>query len=76
MEDNGFFTRMCKEAMEELASGERSWKEIDTNTLFLACFGMLNNHLTHTLVRPLWFFASAIVAGVVWYIISGVLHLG
>jgi hypothetical protein len=64
---------MCKEAQDEIASGEKGWKEADTNTLLLACFGMLSNHLTHKLARPLWFFASSIAAGVVAYIIISVL---
>ena len=67
--NNDFFMRMCREAQEELASGKQSWKEIDTNTLFLACFGMLSNHLIHNLARPLWVFASSICAGVIGYII-------
>ena len=65
-----FFMRMCKEAQEELASGERGWKSVDTNTLFLACFGMLSNHLTHKLAKPLWFFASSVTAGVIAYIVK------
>ncbi len=71
--NNDFFIRMCKEAQDEIASGEKGWKEADTNTLLLACFGMLSNHLTHKLARPLWFFASSIAAGVVAYIIISVL---
>jgi len=67
-EENGFFTRMCKEAQDELASGNKSWKDIDTNTLILACFGMLTNHLTTKLSKPLWFFASSVCVGVVGYI--------
>ncbi len=59
-EHNGFFMKMCKEAMDELASGEKGWKEAETNTLFLACFGMLANHLSHKIARPLWFFAGSI----------------
>ena len=70
---NGIFERMIKEAMEELASGEKGWREVTTNTLFLACFGMLSNHLTHKLVRPIWFFASAVATGVVAFIIKSVL---
>ena len=50
---NDFFAKMCKEALEELASGKKSWKEIETNTLFLACFGILYNSLMHKLARPL-----------------------
>ena len=67
---NGFFQRMCKEAVEELASGKKSWKEIDANTLLLACFGMLTNHLTHKLTKPLWFFASSICAAVIGYLVK------
>ena len=70
---NNFFEEMCKEAIEELASGKKTWREIDTNTLFLACFGMLYNHLTHKLTRPLWAFAGSIFAGVVAYVVISVL---
>jgi len=68
---NDFFTRMCKEAQDEIASGEKGWKEANSNTLLLACFGMLSNHLAHSITRPLWFFASTIFAGLVgWGIIA------
>ena len=68
--ENDFFNRMCKEAQDEIASGEKGWKEADTNTLLLACFGLLTNHLTHKLTRPLWFFASSVGAGVVFLIVK------
>ena len=73
METNGFFARMTKEATDELASGEKSWKDIESNTLILACFGMLSNHLTHKITRPLWFFAGAVATGVIGYIIHLIL---
>lgn len=73
MADNGLFKRMCKEAIEEVSSGDVGWKEIPTNTLLMACFGMLTNHLTHNITRPLWFFASAIAVGVIGYLIHLVL---
>jgi len=68
--ENGFFERMTHEAVEDLASGEKGWREADTNTLLLACFGMLYNHLTTSLVKPLWFFASAVFAGVVGWLVK------
>ncbi len=70
---NDFFQKMCREATNELASGNKSWKEIDTNTLFLACFGMLSNHLTHKLARPLWFFASSVFAATIGYLVKAFL---
>ncbi len=70
---NGFFERMCKEAQDEIASGDKGWKEADTNTLLMACFGLLTNHLTHKLTKPLWFFASSIAAGVVFYVLQTLL---
>ncbi len=70
---DGFFKKMCKEATDELASGERGWKEAETNTLLLACFGMLINHLTHKLAQPLWFFAGAVATGVTGYIVHLIL---
>jgi len=70
---NDFFERMCKEAQDEIASGDKGWKEAETNTLLLACFGMLSNHLTHKLAKPLWFFASCIAAAVVTFIIKSIL---
>ena len=73
MAANGFFERMTKEAQDELASGEKGWRDVDPNTLLLACFGMLTNHLTHKLCRPLWFFASSVAAGVIAFIIKSIL---
>ena len=70
---NDFFMRMCKEAENELASGNKSWKEVDINTLFLAGFGMLSNHLTSRLAKPLWFFAGSVAAGVIGYITKQVI---
>ncbi|KKL72437.1 hypothetical protein LCGC14_2084910 [marine sediment metagenome] len=66
---NDLFLRMCKEAQDEIASGEKGWREAETNTLLLACFGLLTNHLTHNLARPLWFFASSIFLGIVAYVV-------
>ena len=76
MEGNDFFSRMTKEAMEELASGRKSWREVESNILLLACFGMLYNHLGSKLVKPLWFAACTVAAGLVWMIISKVLGIG
>lgn len=70
---NSIFERMLKEAQDELASGEKTWREMETNTLLLACFGILINHLTHKLARPLWFFASCVAAGVITFIIKSIL---
>lgn len=73
MSSDDFFAKMCKEAIDELASGEKGWKDAETNTLLLACFGMLSNHLTHKLVKPLWWFAGSIGAGVITYIVMVIL---
>ena len=70
---NDFFDRMCKEAQDEIASGTKGWKEVDTNTLLLACFGLLTNHLTHKITRPLWFFSGSVCAGVLAFLIDLVL---
>jgi len=67
--DNDFFQKMCTDAAKELASGEKGWKDTDTNTLVLACFGILMNHLSNKLTRPLWWFAGSVFAGVVSYIV-------
>lgn len=61
---------MCKEAIEELAHGDKSWKDIETNTLLLACVGMVYNSLMHKLAKPLWWFAGAVSVGVITYIVS------
>ena len=71
--NNDFFSKMCKEAMEELAHGDKTWREIETNTLFLACVGMVMNHMTHKITRPLWFMAATVFTGVVGYLIMRVL---
>ncbi|GAI29785.1 unnamed protein product [marine sediment metagenome] len=71
---NSILEHMMKEAIEELASGEHgTWREIPTNTLFLACVGMVMNHLTHKITRPLWFFAGSVFCGMVGWLISIVL---
>ena len=72
MANNDFFDRMCKDAAEELASGEKGWKDMDHNTLMMACFHLLTNHLTHKLSRPLWFFASAVSIGVLTLIMEAI----
>lgn len=68
--ENGFFLKMCKDAQEELTCGNKGWKEVEPNTLILACFGFLMSHLTKKLSKPLWFFASSVFAAVVGYIIN------
>ena len=71
--NSDFFMQMCKEATEELASGKVGWRDADTNTLFLACFGMLCNHVSSRIVKPLWFFACAVGTGVIGYLVTRVL---
>ena len=73
MAENGLFRKMCQEAIEEISSGEKGWKEVETNTLLMACFGMLTNHLMHDITRPLWFASSAVFVGVVGYLINLIL---
>lgn len=74
MNGNEIFSKMCKEAIEELASGEKgTWREIETNTLFLACFGMLYNSLMHKLAYPLRWLAGSAVAAVITYIVASIL---
>lgn len=70
---NDFFMRMTKEAQEELASGKKGWRNIDTNTLLLVCFGMLTDHLSAKIAKPLWFFATSVCAGVITYITKQIL---
>lgn len=67
---NDFFMRMCKEAADELAGGDTSWKEAHPNTLLLAAFGMLSNHLASRIIKPLWFISGTIFTGVVGWLIS------
>ena len=77
MAGNNFFMKMCREAMEELAEGKEGWKGIETNTLILACFGMLMNHLAHKIVKPLWFVAASAGAAAIGYlVISGIKAAG
>lgn len=70
MKENGIFERMCKDAADEVASGEAGWRDIETNVLLLAAFHLLTNHLSHKLGRPLWWFAGAVSAGVVGYLVQ------
>lgn len=70
---NDFFAKMCRDAENELAAGDYGWKEAHPNTLILACFGRLTNHLTHQILRPLWWVAGMISAGVVTWIVMVIL---
>lgn len=67
---DGLFEKMCKEAIEELASGDQSWREMAPNTLILACFGMMSDRLQKKLSRPLWLFSTATTALVITLIIN------
>jgi len=67
------FTKMCKEAIEELAHGDKSWKNIETNTLLLACVGMVYNSLMHKLAYPLRWVAGCAAAAVITYIVTSFL---
>lgn len=74
---NDFFERMCGEAMDELASGERgSWREVSPNVLIMACFGMLTNHLSGKLLKPLWFAGSSICAAAIVVVVRNVFFGG
>ena len=70
MAGNGFFETMTKEAINELAEGKISWRDMPPNVLIMACFGMLTNHLTHKFLRPMWWFVGAFATGVGGYIAS------
>lgn len=74
--ENGLFQKMGKEAMEELANGERGWREAPPNVLIMACFGMLTNHLSTKLLRPIWFAACSISAAAIVYIVKDVIFGG
>jgi len=67
--ENDFFNRMCKDAINQVASGGQSWRDAPPNVLIMACFGLLTNHLSHKLTRPLWFAASSIATGVIGYLV-------
>ena len=68
---NDFFQKMCKEALDEMASGSHgTWRDMPSNILFLACFGMLFNHLYHRMIRPLQIVAGCAVTASLGYIIS------
>ena len=70
------FMRMSKEAMEEIASGEKGWREMDANVLFLACFGMVYNHLSHKIVLPIRWFAGAVTVAVIGYLVEMIMSHG
>ncbi len=70
---NGLFEKMCKEAIEELARGGESWREMPPNVLILACFGMLGDRLSKKISRPLWLFSTATTALVITLIINVVM---
>ena len=69
--DKDFFQKMCDNAIEEMASG-KGWENAPPNVVILACFGMLTNHLSHKLTRPIWFLASSAAAGTITLIITSI----
>ena len=76
---NDFFAKMCREAAEELAGGEKGWKELDSNTLMMACFHLLTNHLSHKidkLSRSIMWFAASVGAATITYIVTSFLSRG
>ena len=71
MSDNDFFSKMYKEALSELADGkEGTWREVSPNVLIMACMGMLANHLSHRITKPLWWFVGTAGTVAVGYIVS------
>ncbi len=70
MQANGFFDRMAKEAMDEIASGNQGWKEANPNVLLMAAFGLLSQHLSKKIATPLWWFAGSVSAVVIAYIVN------
>jgi len=61
---------MCDEAMEELTSGKKTWRDVATNVLILASFGVMFNHLTHRIAKPLWWVAGSAVAAVIGFFVN------
>ena len=71
---NGLFEKMVSEATEEVAN--KGWKGADQNAVTLAAFGLLYKLVSnrmHSISKPFWWAAGAIVAGVVSYMISNFL---
>jgi uncharacterized membrane protein YoaK (UPF0700 family) len=67
------FERMCKEAAEEVAAGKQGWRQMNANVLFMACFHLLTNHLSHKIMelkKPLWWAASTIGAAALLAVIK------
>lgn len=75
MPTNDFFQKMCKEAIEEIASGDKGWRDVPPNTLILACFGMLTNYLSGKLMKPLWLAAGSVSVTAIVYIVKQVFGL-
>ena len=73
---NGMFNRMCKEAQNELADGDKGWREVSPNVLIMACFGALNSSLAAKFTKPLWFAGGVLASGVLWLIFSDIFLKG
>ena len=67
---NDFFDRMCHEAQDEIAHGDKGWKQSDTNTLLLACFGMLNDNITRQVSKPVWALSGSLMAASVALVVT------
>ncbi len=76
MASNGLFERMYKDALNELAEGkEGTWRQVSPNVLIMACMGMLANHLTHRITKPLWALFVIVASGLIWWAISSFLGI-
>jgi hypothetical protein len=75
MAKSEFFDTMMDEAMHEVAKGDKGWREVDSNTLTLACFGYLSKNIIASVSRPFWLFAGVVSTGIIWSIVSDILHI-
>ena len=71
-ETNGYFQRMCNDAISELVK-EGDWRKVPTNTLLMACFGMAFNHLASKILAPLKWGVGVALTGLLWWIISSII---
>lgn len=69
---NGFMDEMMHSAMQEIARGDKGWKEFDPNTLTLAMCCYLKNVISEALVKPLYWLSGVMAAGILWSVVSDV----
>jgi hypothetical protein len=76
---DGYLDRIAEEAVEDLAKGNRTWREISPNAMMLVVYAAQkarNEKFYRKVAAPFWFVGSIAAAGVIWWAICGIFGIG